>query len=168
MRRRTFLAFFPLGVAAMVWRRLSSIVRSAADPPLADRHVADTITAVADVMFPGDGLPSASALGLPDRVLTRLLAKPELRTLIEQGVDILDARAVREGAADFVALDQARRQTAVDAAFAAGNGDVQQFLLAVRFHFGTAYYRQPAIKAAFPYTGPPQPDGFPDFQERPA
>ncbi len=168
MRRRTFLAFFPLGVAAMVWRRLSSIVRSAADPPLADRHVADTITAVADVMFPGDGLPSASALGLPDRVLNTLLANSELRVLIERGVDFLDARAGREGAVGFIALDHGRRQAGVDAAFASGNANAQQFVLALRFHLGAAYYRDPAIKAAFAYTGPPQPDGFADFQERPA
>ncbi len=45
---------------------------------------------------------------------------------------------------------------------------IQQFLLALRYHLGTAYYSAPAIKAAFAYTGPPQPDGFADFQERPA
>jgi hypothetical protein len=163
MRRRTFLALFPVGVVVAVWRRLSSLVR-----PVADEHVARTITAVADIMFPGDGLPSASALGLPDRVLKTLSANSELRGLIEQGVDFLDARATREGVADFIALDETRRQAAVDAAFASGNTEVQQFVLAVRFHLGTAYYREPAIKAAFAYTGPPQPDGFADFHERPA
>jgi hypothetical protein len=29
------------------------------------------------------------------------------------------------------------------------------------------YYTEPVIKAAFPYTGPPQPDGFADFQDPP-
>jgi hypothetical protein len=32
----------------------------------------------------------------------------------------------------------------------------------------TAYYSEPVVKAAFAYTGPPQPDGFADFQDRPA
>jgi hypothetical protein len=33
---------------------------------------------------------------------------------------------------------------------------------------GTAYYSTPAIKSTFAYTGPPQPDGFADFQQRPS
>jgi hypothetical protein len=65
-------------------------------------------------------------------------------------------------------LDERQRLAALDAAFASTEDGIQQFVLALRYHIGTAYYSQPAIKSTFPYTGPPQPDGFPDFQERPA
>jgi hypothetical protein len=45
---------------------------------------------------------------------------------------------------------------------------IQPFVLALRYHLGMAYYSAPAIKSAYAYTGPPQPDGFADFRERPA
>ena len=162
MRRRTLLGLFPLGGGALLWRQLTSLWR-----PVANNHVAQTITAVADVMFPGDGLPSASALGLPDRVLDVFSAVPELQTLVAKGVNFLDARAAVQGALNFIALDDAHRLAVVDAAFASGDGELQQFVLALRFHLGTAYYTEPTIKAAFRYAGPPQPNGFADFQDRP-
>ncbi len=162
MRRRTLLGLFPLGGAALLWRELTSLWR-----PVANNHVAQTIAAVADVMFPGEGLPSASALGLPDRVLDLFSAAPELEALITKGVDFLDARAAVQGASNFIALEDSRRLAAVDAAFASGNSELQQFVLALRFHLGTAYYTEPTIKAVFPYAGPPQPSGFADFQDKP-
>ena len=48
---------------------------------------------------------------------------------------------------------------ALDAAFASHDDGIQPFVLALRYHLGTAYYTTPAIKSAFAYTGPPQPDG---------
>jgi hypothetical protein len=80
----------------------------------------------------------------------------------------LDRRAALQGASDFLALDQVQRLAALDAAFASPDRGIQPFLLSLRYHLGTAYYSAPAIKSAFAYTGPPQPDGFADFQERPA
>ena len=46
--------------------------------------------------------------------------------------------------------------------------DIRSFVLVLREQIGLAYYSEPAIKKAFAYTGPPQPDGFADFQERPS
>ena len=163
MRRRTLLGVFPFGGAAAFWRQATSLLR-----PIADRRAAETIRAVADVMFPGDGIPSASALELPDRVFDLLSASPELQASIARGVDFLDFVAARRGASAFVALDDIGRLAAIDAAFASGENEVQQFVLALRFHLGMAYYADPAIKAAFAYSGPPQPDGFADFQNRPS
>ena len=31
----------------------------------------------------------------------------------------------------------------------------------------TLYYTEPAIMSAFAYSAPPQPEGFPDFQDPP-
>ena len=83
----------------------------------------------------------------------------ELQTSIANGVAWLDQRAARQGAADFLGLD---------AAFASRDDGIQPFVLALRFHLGTAYYAASPIKSAFAYTGPPQPEGFLDFQEPPA
>lgn len=163
MRRRTFLGAFPLGGAALLRRHLHWFTQ-----PVADDRIGRTIAAVADVMFPGDELPPASALGIVGRVLDRVLTKPEIRILIQKGIDFLNAEAVRQGATDFAALDGARRAAAVDAAFGSSEHALQQFVLALRFHLGTAYYSETAIKASFAYTGPPQPDGFPDFQDPPS
>ena len=162
MKRRhvlMLLGFFTAGGAAGVWRLLPSFAR-----PDASEHIARTVAGIADLMFPGDGLPSATALGLHRRVL----AMPDLRTALAKGIAWLDARAAVQGAADFLALDEIGRLAAVDAAFASRDDGIQPFVLALRYHLATAYYTEPAIKAAFAYTGPPQPDGFVDFQERPA
>jgi hypothetical protein len=162
MKRRhvvMLLGFFSLGGATVVRRLLASSWRSDGS-----ERIAGTVAAVADLMFPGDGLPGATELGLHHRVL----AMADLRLLLTKGVAWLDARAAWQGASDFLALDEAGRLAAVDAAFASHDDGIQPFVLALRFHLGMAYYAEPAIKAAFPYTGPPQPDGFADFHERPA
>jgi hypothetical protein len=162
MKRRDVIALLgllSLGGAAVVWRNLASLWR-----PGSNEHIARTAAALADVMFPGDGLPGASELGLHNRIA----AVPDLVGLLARGVDGLDKRAMRQGVSDFLALDEAKRLETVDAAFASDDGDMRQFVLAFRYHLGTAYYSEPVIKAAFAYTGPPQPDGFADFQDRPA
>jgi hypothetical protein len=87
--------------------------------------------------------------------------------MIANGVSLLDKQAAAQGGANFLALGDAGRLSAADAAFAASE-DARRFLLALRFHLMTAYYSDPVVKAAFAYTGPPQPDGFADFQDRPA
>ena len=162
MKRRDIIALLgllSLGGAAVAWRNLASLWR-----PDSNEHIARTVAALADLMFPGDGLPGASELGLHNRIVT----VPDLVALLTRGVDWLDKQAARQGVSDFLALDEAKRRETVDSAFASDDGDMRQFVLTFRYHLGTAYYSEPAIKAAFAYTGPPQPDGFADFQDRPA
>lgn len=162
MKRRdiiTLLGFLSLGGVAMLWRNLTPLWR-----PDAGEHLARTVAAIADVMFPGDGLPAASELGLH----TRILELPEIRALVASGISLLDGQALARGGADFLALDESGRLAALDAAFASGGENARRFLLALRFHLMTAYYSEPVVKATFAYTGPPQPEGFVDFQDPPA
>jgi gluconate 2-dehydrogenase subunit 3-like protein len=162
MRRRhvvAMLGLFSFGGAAARSRLLQPV--RLPDPR---EHIARTMAAVAEAMFPGDGLPGATALG----VHLRVLAMADLEALIAAGVSWLDKRAALQGASDFLALDEAQRLAALDAAFASPDQGIQTFVLTLRYHLCTAYYLAPAIKSAFAYTGPPQPDGFADFQERPA
>ena len=162
MKRRhlvKLLGFFSLGAAITPRQVLAQLRR-----PLSGEDLARTMAAVADVMFPGDGLPGAAELGLH----RRLLSMPELQALITKGVDWLETYAASRGASGFVALDENGRLAALDSAFASHDDGIQQFVLTMRLQLGKAYYTEPVIKAAFAYTGPPQPDGFPDFQERPA
>jgi hypothetical protein len=158
MKRRTVVAFLGgllLGGSAMLQRALA----------LGQQVRGPTMAAVADTLFPaGGGLPSASTFGLHERVL----AMADLQPSISKGVAWLDRHAASQGVANFLALDQAGRLAALDAAFASADDGVRSFVLALREQIGLAYYSEPAIKKAFAYTGPPQPDGFADFQERPS
>lgn len=123
------------------------------------------MAAVADTMFPGgDGLPGASALGLHEKVL----AASDLDALVYKGLAWLDRYAASRNVADFNALDEAGKLAALDAAFASTDEGIRPFVFAVRQNLGLAYYSDPAVKKAFAYAGPPQPEGFADFQERPA
>jgi hypothetical protein len=126
---------------------------------------ASSIAAVADTLFPGgEGLPSASALKLHERVL----AMADLRASVAKGVAWLDRHAASRGGTNFAALDEPDRVAALDAAFASADDGIRAFVLALRAQIGLDYYSDPVIKKAFAYTGPPQPEGFVDFQERPS
>src|SRR5581483_6912164 len=152
MRRRDIIGLFgsfPLGNLAGLWRQPVLPTSSSSTD-----HVTGSVAAIADVMFPGDGLPGAAALGVHNSVLEM----SELRASIIEGVAWLDKWAMSQAQANFIALDEAGRLAAIDAAFASRSAGVQQFVLAMRFHLGTAYYSQPSVKAAFAYTGPPQPE----------
>lgn len=162
MKRRHVLAllgFFSFGGGSAFWRLLK-LRRAEAS----EEHVARSVAVLADVMFPGEGLPKGTELGIHRRVLDMA----EFQTSIANGVAWLDKHAARQGGADFLGLDDAQKLAALDAAFASRDEGIQSFVLALRFHLGIAYYSAPAVKAAFAYSGPPQPEGFPDFQERPA
>jgi hypothetical protein len=141
-----------LGGAAMLWRNFASILGLRT-------RTAHAVTAIIDLMFPGDAAPSAVSLGIPD-VIKEM---SDLQTVIPDGVAWLDRWAVGQGAPDFISLDETGKQRALEAALASDSDVGKQFVSLIRFYAGSLYYSEPAIKAAFLYTGPPQPDGFGDF-----
>jgi hypothetical protein len=161
MKRREFIKLFgllSLGGALALWSNFASFWR-----PRFNKHTAQTVTAVTDLMFPGDGLPGANELGIQNRIV----AMSDLHALMTDGVAWLDSQAAHQGISDFLALDESGKLAAVEAAFASKDAAASQFINKLRFHAGLNYYSEPVIKAAFPYTGPPQPKGFPDFQDPP-
>jgi hypothetical protein len=160
MRRREFIGIFGLlGLGgATLWRNLASFWR-----PSIGEHTVQTVTAVTDLMFPGEGLPGATALGIHHRIV----AMSDFHPIMSGGVDWLDKWATSQGASDFLALDESARLAAVGAAFESEDDHARQFVVAIRYYGVLNYYSEPVIKAAFPYTGPPQPEGFPDFQDAP-
>jgi hypothetical protein len=105
------------------------------------------------------GRSSAVSLGIADAVKEM----PDLQTLIPDGVAWLDRWAVRQGVPDFLSLDEIGKQHALEAALGSDDDVASQFIWLIRFRAGLIYYSEPAIKAAFRYTGPPQPNGFGDF-----
>jgi Gluconate 2-dehydrogenase subunit 3 len=161
MRRRDFITIVGvavLGGTAALWRSLTSFWQ-----PGFNEHTAATVKAVTDLMFPGEGLPGATQLKIHDRII----AMADLQDTMVDGVGWLDAWARSKGAADFLGLDQNSRAAAIDAAFASEIDDARQFAILLRYYAGLNYYADPVVKAAFAYTGPPQPDGFADFQDPP-
>src|SRR5262245_19524304 len=158
MKRRTVMALLAavaLGGEAIVRRALAALGKPAAGPAMA---------AVVDTMFPGgDGLPAASALRLHER----MLAMSDLQESISMGIAWLDKYAASRGAGDYAGLDEAARLAALDTAFASKDEGIRTFVLTVRQNLIQLYYADATIKKAFAYTGPPQPEGFADFQEPP-
>jgi Gluconate 2-dehydrogenase subunit 3 len=159
MRRRGFITILGLGFlggATALWRTFWQ--------PRFDKHTAQTVTVVTDLMFPGDGgLPGATELKIHDR----LIAMADLHEAMAYGVAWLDVWAKSNGASDFLSLDEEARTAAIEAAFASEIEDARQFAILLRYHGGLNYYSEPRIKETFHYTGPPQPEGFPDFQDPP-
>src|SRR5262249_41043711 len=147
-----------LGGTATLWRNLASFWQ-----PHFNEHTAQTVKELIDLMFPGDGLPGAAELQIHDRVI----AMSDLHEMMVDGVGWLDSWAKTNGASDFLALGESTKSAAIDAAFASKPEQARQFALTLRYYGGLNYYTEPKIKAAFPYTGPPQPEGFSDFQDPP-
>jgi hypothetical protein len=161
MRRREFITILGLAVlggTATLWRNLASFWQ-----PRFNEHTAATVKVITDLMFPGDGLPGATELKIHDRIV----ALADFRDLMAYGVGWLDYWAKANGASDFLALDEGAKSAALEAAFTSDAGDARQFAITLRYYAGLNYYSDPAIKAAFAYTAPPQPEGFADFQDPP-
>jgi hypothetical protein len=133
--------------------------------PQVDQHAERTISAVVDRMLPSGELPGALALGIDRRVA--VTADVELRRRLGSAVAWLDRRARQQGALNFLRLDEPGQETVLQEALtsrAEGAGVIAGPLRNLAF---TLYYTHPTIMAAFAYSGPPQPAGFPDFQDAP-
>ncbi len=142
----------------MLWHRLPSFWS-----PRFDRHTGKAVAEIIDLMFPGDGLPGATSLSIPSRIVEM----SDFHDLMAGGVAWLDEWAARQGAAGFLALDEGWKQKALEAASSSKDDVASRFVYSIRFYAGLMYYAEPAIKAAFPYTRAPQPQGFPDFANPP-
>lgn len=134
-------------------------------PSRFDMHAESTIAAVLDRMLPGDELPGAVALGIDRRILA--MENIALKQSLSDGVAWLDGRARRKKAADFLALDDAGRDAVLEAALASRAAAAGAISGSLRNLALTLYYTHPTVMAAFAYSGPPQPAGFPDFEDAP-
>jgi hypothetical protein len=158
----TALVRLPLiGGLALSGQRVSVAGRS----PRGESHTALTIAAVVDHMLPGDELPGAQTLGIARRIAST--PDRDLKRRFARGVAWLDARAQTAGALNFLALDPAGKEAVLQAALASHADGVGDFVRELRNLAFMHYYTHPTIMAAFAYSGPPQPAGFPDFQEAP-
>jgi Gluconate 2-dehydrogenase subunit 3 len=171
LSRRTLLTTF-FGLPFFAGAAVPTRHAAAARPPRFDKHAERTISAIINRMLPGDGLPGAVALGIDRRIPAMAEVRPrqqlaELRRVFAEGVAWLDARARASGARDFLDLNEARQEAVLLGAVTSNVEDAAFFVGTLRDRAFALYYTDPLIVAAFAYAGPPQPAGFPDFQEAP-
>jgi len=146
------------GAAALLLRGFAAL-----RPPRLDVQAARTLTAIVDRLIPADDLPGAVALKIDQRIA----AEPDLRQSLVDGVSWLDAYAQRNGATDFLALDEAGQLAAMTAGWAAYDTAVEQMLSELWYRSATLYYSEAVVQQAYAYAGAPQPLGFADFQQAP-
>jgi hypothetical protein len=172
LSRRTLLTtFFGLPFfagPAVPTRRVAAAPR----PRRFDEHAERTISAVINRMLPGDELPGAVALGIDRRIpaMAEVYPRQELLELhrgLAEGAAWLDSQAKAAGVPDFLGLDEARQEAVLLTAVTSNDEDAASFVETLRARAFALYYSDPLIVAAFAYAGPPQPAGFPDFQEAP-
>ena len=130
-----------------------------------ERHAERTIAAVLDRMLPSDVLPGALQLGLDRRIAA--MDDLELKRSLAKGVAWLDGWAGSQRASSFVELDHAQQELVLQAALKSSAEGANAIVYTLRKLAFTLYFTDPTIVTAFPYAGPPQPDGFPDFQDPP-
>ena len=117
-----------------------------------------------DTLLPADDAsPSASAIGVPERLLAKAGENGRYRRLLIRGARWLDREARRLGAENFAALaDDGRELIVARAARAPANTLERIFFEHTRADAFTHYYADPATWNALGYQHSPQPLGFVD------
>jgi hypothetical protein len=135
--------------------------------PSFDQHAQRTIAAVIDLMLPSDELPGAVALGIDRRIQAMADVPPrqsltELKAILAEGVAWLDRRALAAYGRQFLGLDPARREVVLSSVTNSKDEGAAAIGWTLRDRAFALYYTHPVVLAAFAYSGPPQPLGFPD------
>ena len=149
-----------LGSADLLWQREAANAR--------DSDVGGTLGAIVDHLVPAADLPGAVALGIDRQILAAADGDPAFSALLLGGIRWLDAAAARDfRALNFRDLAAAEQRSLLEQAERNGNSDGASLFASLRQRTMLLYYAHPRIVAAFRYAGPPQPDGFPDFEQPP-
>ncbi len=175
-RRRLLRLSLLGGIVVGAWalcRRLfwpasaRSLERSLARPPERPPEY-QTLAAYVDTLIPEDETPSATQVGVVEKILAKSAAERPYKRLIQKGCAWLDTQAGQYDAAYFAALSEAQREAIVRLA-----ADGQADLLPLRFFRQTQqdaffyYYAHPRSWPGLGYPGPSQPQGFLDYTYAP-
>ena len=129
-----------------------------------------TFKAYIDTLLPADEYSqSASALGVDTEMLTVANENEAYKRLIYRGCEWLNAAAKYEGnrGGKFATLTEQARIKIVEVAESTGEGKAgpARFVGATLQHANQIYYSKPEVWKSLGYDGPPQPYGFPDYQQ---
>ncbi len=112
-------------------------------------------------------LPDTST-ALRERLLGSLEKQRQKRRALVEGVALLERGAANHGAADFRNLNRALRESVVAELAAAPDGSMPRFFYrVVRDRAFELYYSRSTSWPPLRFPHPPQPDGYPDYQEPP-
>lgn len=156
VERRDFLALMLGGMAVPL-----AVGSSHAAPQQSGRDVASvkrTLNAFLDVLIPADELsPSASALGIAERILDEAKDEALFMRLIRVVVAWLDNSANK----DFAALDEKRKVAIVEwMAAAPWESPQRRFFEIMRDRAMWFYYGHAESWGGLPLNAPPQPAGY--------
>jgi len=117
-----------------------------------------------DLLIPADEAPGALDLGVSEQLFQRAAGNDYLRDLLHRGCAWLEQQP-----SGFLALSE-HQQLALIAASEQSDPDSLPYRLFERLrHFSfQAYYSDARSWGALGYHRPPQPLGFPDYQQPPA
>jgi hypothetical protein len=139
--------------------------------------VAAGITAIVDRLIPaqdlpgddlpGNDLPGAVDLGIDQQILMSATTDRGVAAFMMDGIRWFDTAARARGGETFAALAAADQIAVAMQAEASPDSAGGRLFAVLRRQAMSLYYIHPRVTASFPYAGPPQPQGFPDFAQAP-
>lgn len=165
IQRRTFLkllSFIGLSIATVKSR--ADLLKRPVDY-FPDRH---TLGSYLDTLIPADQTPSASQLGVTEKLLRRAYKSRRYATTLKQGCDWLDQQAQDLQQSNFNLLPPLLQESIVAKAEAsAANSLPNRFYTSTRHDAFFYYYAHPKSQTCLNEAGPPQPLGYMDYQKPP-
>ena len=160
--------FFSLTLGTGLWASLGTACRRSAQDVLGQPGRQQTLEAYLDTLIPADDTPSATQLGVSEKILSRAATDSDYLRLLKRGCDWLDTQAKESGAAHFAALSEDQRERLIHLA-AEGEGGpwVEMFFDQTLADAFSHYYADPRSWRSLDYPGPPQPRGFLDYTQAP-
>ena len=129
----------------------------------------DVLPALLDTLIPADELtPSASALGVPEKILANYAGHATYLRLIEYGCRWLNQTAEKKFNMQFVELEAAEQQQLVQQLAAKKPSTIlYQFFLLLRNRSLELYYSQNQSWYGLTLSQTPQPLGYQNYHEAP-
>ncbi len=133
------------------------------------RDEQETLEALLDTLIPEDETPGALQLGVAEKIKARAAGENTYRRLIKKGCAWLDRSAGKLDVKSFAALRQENRDAVMTRAVESTADSLPGiFIRQMRSDAFHHYYGHPKSWVQLGYNGPPQPNGFPDYDKAPS
>lgn len=127
-----------------------------------------TLESLLDTLIPAGRYPGHRATGVLPKLLPELEESRQTRRALVEGIELLDRGSRRAGSPSFRELDPTKRAELVREIAGAEEGTLPRFFYeSVRNRAMEIHYANPATWKAVRFTHAPQPEGYPDFAEKP-
>jgi hypothetical protein len=161
--RRRFLR---LGIGVGLLAASGYLFKTVLMPSKLSSYETGVLKAYLDTLIPPGDAPSASALGVLEKILEDAQADNALRRIIKKGCAWLDDMAGKRGSLPFASLGESDRDDIVElASHARGGSPEAVFFERIRTPAFSYYYSQVESWPYLGYDGPPQPKGFIDYAQ---